>query len=108
MLPMLETSERIKQLCNIEALEQIHNWNPKLSPDSIDPAAMAEARIVGNSLLAEGGAYRFERQWYAIQLRCTVAPDYESVQAFEFKTGDPIPEDEWESHNLIAEDIELD
>ena len=107
-LPLLELSERITQLCNIEGLEQIRLQLGGATPDTMVPSAMAETTVAGTRLEASGGAYRVARKWYGIAFTCAVAPDYQSVGAFTFALGDAIPQDEWESHNLIEEDMELD
>lgn len=107
-LTLLDQSERITQLCNIEALEQLRLLHPDQQPDSLDPSAMAETTIRDLTLEAPGGAYRLDRKWYEVRLTCTVAADYLSVSAFAFAPGPPIPRDQWESHNLIDEDVELD
>lgn len=107
-LTLLDRSERITQLCNIEGLEQLRLLHPGERPDSLDPSAMAETTVRDYTLEAPGGAYRLNRKWYEIQLTCTVAPDYLSVSAFSFAPGPAIPKDQWESHNLIDDDVELD
>jgi len=38
--------------------------------------------------------------------RCTASADLAGVTAFEFRLGQPIPEDEWEADNLNAEDAD--
>ncbi|WP_375450480.1 DUF930 domain-containing protein [uncultured Devosia sp.] len=107
-LPLLDRSERITQLCNIEGLEQLRLLHPDEQPDSLDPSAMAETTVKDYTLDAPAGAYRLNHKWYEIRLICTVAPDYLSVSAFSFAPGAAIPQDQWESHNLIDDDIELD
>lgn len=107
-LTLLDRSERITQLCNIEGVEQLRLLHPKEVPDSLDPSAMAPTTVQGLTLEAKGGAYRLNRKWYSIHLTCTVARDYLSVTDFSFAPGDAIPKDQWESHNLIDEDVELD
>ncbi len=99
-------SERMVQLCNIEGLEQIRRAEPKYDPDALVGYAMADLAYDGMTISATGGAFRSRRKWYGISFNCTVAPGYEGVTAFEFKLGDPIPEDQWEDHNLNAEDVD--
>jgi hypothetical protein len=99
-------SERVVQLCNIEGLEQIRRAEPKYDPDTLVGYAMNDFVSAGMTLSAAGGAFRSRRKWYGISYHCTVAPDYEGVTAFEFTIGSPIPEDQWEAHNLNAEDEE--
>jgi len=103
-LPTLERTERLTQLCDIEALEQIRVANPATVPDSIEAAAFAETRVTGLTVIAPGAAYRSRRKWYQAKFSCSVAADYLRVTEFSFSVGDSIPENEWDSHNLIAED----
>ncbi|MEO5805041.1 DUF930 domain-containing protein [Devosia sp.] len=107
-LPRLGPNERIIQLCNIEGLEQLRLASAGQVPDSLDPSAMNETTIIGDSLDAPGGAYRLDKKWYAVSLTCKVGGDRLSVVDFKFRIGAAIPRDQWESHNLIDEDIELD
>lgn len=103
-LPTLERTERLTQLCDIEALEQIRVANPATIPDSMEAAAFAETRVTGLTVIAPGAAYRSRRKWYQAKFNCSVAADYMRVTEFSFSVGDSIPESEWDSHNLIAED----
>jgi hypothetical protein len=103
-LPTLERSERIIQLCNIEGLAQIELARPDTRPDALVTYAFADLRIAGLTLDAPGAAFRSEGRWYAVSLSCSVGADYESVSDFQFSLGDPIPESEWEAHNLLAAD----
>jgi hypothetical protein len=100
----LAGSERISQLCNIEAVEQIRRARPEYDPDTVVPYAMAGTGLQRGMFLAPGGAFRSRRVWYAISFRCQPAADLEHVEAFEFTLGDAIPHELWEEHNLTAED----
>jgi hypothetical protein len=97
-------SERLIQICNIEALEQIRRAAPDTAPDTMVAYAMADLLSSGMTLTATGGAFRSRRRWFGIAFNCTVASGYEAVTAFDFKLGDAIPESEWEAHNLNAAD----
>ncbi len=99
-------SERMVQLCNIEGLEQIRRAEPKYDPDTLVGYAMSDLTSNGLTISAAGGAFRSRRKWYGVAFKCTVAANFEGVTAFEFKLGDPIPQDEWEDHNLNVEDKE--
>jgi hypothetical protein len=101
-------SERMVQICNIEALEQIKRAAPAFDPDTMVAYAMADMMWQGMTLTAAGGAFRSRRLWYGVAFHCTVAAGYEAVTAFDFKLGDPIPEDEWEEHSLNAADADDD
>jgi hypothetical protein len=103
-LPTLDRSERVVQLCNIEALEQIRRAAPDYEPDTLVGYAMSDPMMAGLTLTALGGAFRSRRQWYEIAFECTAGPNLDGVTAFSFKLGAAIPETEWEAHNLNAED----
>lgn len=103
-LPTLGNDERVIQLCNIEALEQIKAVRPDFAPDTLVAYAFGEMNVAGSTLAAPGGAFRTRRKWWNVSLTCTVAPDYSGVTAFEFTLGDEIPEAQWEEHYLTAAD----
>ena len=96
--------ERVVQLCNIEALEQIRIAAPQHDPDTLVSYAMADPVATGLMLTAIGGAFRSRRQWYGVSFECVAAPGLDGVTSFAFKLGELIPESEWEAHNLNAED----
>lgn len=103
-LPQLAADERLVQLCNIEALEQVHRWNATFEPDLVVAYALAEPKLSAHAVEADGAAIRSRHAWYAIRFRCEAAPDLATVVAFEFLVGAPIPRAEWESHDLAADD----
>ncbi len=105
-LPALAPDERIIQLCNIEALEQIRIARPKPFPDAIVAPAFADTTTTEATLVASGAAYRSGRTWFRAQYTCTVGADLESVTAFDFAIGPEIPEAEWDSHGLNAADAD--
>jgi hypothetical protein len=105
-LGRIDPSERIVQLCNIEGLEQIRRAAPSFDPDTLVAYAMDDTTLSGMTLGAVGGAFRSRRKWYGISFHCTAAADYSGVIEFSFKLGAAIPEDEWEGHNLNAEDAD--
>ncbi len=104
----LAASERIVQLCNIEAMEQIHAWKPTLRPDFLVAYAMAETRQAGNRVEADGAAFRSKQHWYNVSFTCEARPDLAGVAQFAFQVGDEIPKDAWRDHNLAADDGEAD
>jgi hypothetical protein len=102
----LGTDERVIQLCNIEALEQIKAARPEFAPDTLVAYAFGDMNVAAGVLTAPGGAFRSRRKWWNVNLKCAVTPDYSAVTAFEFTLGDEIPEDQWDEHFLTAEDEE--
>ena len=107
-LPLLAPDERIVQLCNIEALEQIRIANAGRFPDSLDTSAFEETGISNGKLSAPLGAYRADRKWFYVTFECTPGPDLESVVEFTFDLGDEVPQELWEEHELIPEDFDDD
>jgi hypothetical protein len=103
-LPLLDHTDRVIQLCTIEGLEQLRVAKPGPLPDSIAPAAFGPTTLLGMTLDAPGAAYRAARLWYALRYTCTVERDLTGVTAFRFAVGEAIPGEEWEAHELIAED----
>lgn len=103
-LPTLAPYERITQICNIEATEQIRRADKTSNPETVAASAFGETTLVGGVLTALGAAYRSHAKWYAMRFACTVRNDLAGVADFSFELGAPIPKDQWESHDLIAVD----
>ncbi len=104
----LASSERIVQLCNIEAMEQVHIWKPEFQPDFLAAYAMADTKLSGQKLQADGGAFRSKRRWYTIGFTCEVKADLKEVVSFAFRVGDAIPESQCFDHNLSVDDGSAD
>ena len=101
----LADPERIVQLCDIEAMEQVRRARPDYDPDMVVPYAMAQTDMRDGMLIATGGAFRSRREWYALSFRCTPAADFSHVEAFEFTLGEQIPHELWEEHYLTTEEV---
>lgn len=100
--------ERAIQLCNVEAMAQIAAWKAALRPDAVVAYAMADVVVAGDTLVADGGAFRSRRNWYAVSFRCALGPGHAEVAGFEFRVGDPIPKRLWAEHALTDDDGPLD
>ena len=81
---------------------------PGSAPDLVAPYAMAPEKVRGNSVEVEGGAFRSRQNWFNIRFRCEVDADGQAVVAFALAIGDAIPRDEWQEHDLVADDGEAD
>ncbi|THA68568.1 DUF930 domain-containing protein [Ensifer adhaerens] len=101
-LSQLAADEQIVQLCNLEAMEQVHRWRVDFTPDLLVAYATSDIVLAGRNLRADGAAFRSNGRWFNIKFGCAVAPDIKSVAAFEFQVGDEIPESEWEANFLSA------
>lgn len=99
-LPTLVPQDRREQLCGLEAMEQIHFWKETFRPTRVVAYATADTKVVGNSVVATGAAFRSARKWYHLEFKCTVANDLKTVIAFEFRVKRPIPRSRWEALNL--------
>ena len=107
-LPLLALDDRITQLCNIEAIEQIRKWKAEFQPDTVTADAMAATALDHLTLDARGGAFRSRRHWYNVQYKCEVARNLASVRNFAFLVGGEIPKSQWKSHYLTASDGSAD
>lgn len=103
-LNSLSPDEQVTQLCNLEAMEQVHRWKASFQPDNLVASAMADAEVSGHAIAVEGGAFRSDRRWYQIRFRCAVTADLKQVATFEFAVGTEIPKREWSAHYLTADD----
>ncbi|WP_346894503.1 DUF930 domain-containing protein [uncultured Roseibium sp.] len=100
-LRQLVSEDRIIQLCNLEAMEQVHRWNPRFKPNFLVAYAKSDVRLTGRQAIeADGGAFHDGNSWFEIRFRCQTAPDMKSVIAFEFAVGSEIPRSKWEAYSL--------
>jgi hypothetical protein len=103
-LPTLAPYERMTQLCNIEATEQIKRALPASNPEAVSASAFGETALKAGILTADGAAFRSHRKWFFMRYACAVRSDFTGVVSFRFALGAPIPKDQWDSHDLIAID----
>lgn len=101
-LATFATDERMVQLCNLEAMDQIRKWRADFQPERVVPYAMAEEKISGTSITANGAAFRGRGNWYALKFTCELARDGQSVTGFAFLVGDPVPKEKWDELGLPA------
>jgi hypothetical protein len=101
-LATFSSDERMLQLCDLEAMDQIHQWRREFQPDRVVPYALSRERITGTTVAANGAAFRSRKNWYALTFKCELAQDGESVVGFEFLVGDPVPREKWDELGLPA------
>ncbi|WID95907.1 DUF930 domain-containing protein [Bosea vestrisii] len=101
-LKTLDAAERVEQLCNLEAMSQIHAWKVEFEPDRVVAFAMAGTKQSKTMLEAEGAAFRSRKQWYGLRFRCEMAANGK-VAGFQFRVGEAIPRSEWAAHDLPPE-----
>ncbi len=100
-LRQLVSEDRIIQLCNLEALEQVHRWKSSFNPNFLVAYAKSDVRLTGRQAIeADGGAFHDGNRWYEIRFRCETTADLTSVVAFEFAVGREIPRSKWEAYSL--------
>jgi hypothetical protein len=102
-LKTLDTAERIEQLCNLEAMGQIHAWKAEFEPDRVVAYAMAGIRLTKTVLEADGAAFRSRRHWYNLRFRCELTANGGKIAGFRFRVGEPIPRGEWAARDLPPE-----
>lgn len=102
-LQQLQEPERIEQLCNLEAMGQIHAWKAEFQPDRVVAYAMEGVRLSRTALQADGAVFRSKQQWYRMKFKCELAPDHRTVSGFEFMVGEPVPRHDWRGLDLPAE-----
>ncbi|WP_417768907.1 DUF930 domain-containing protein [Stappia sp.] len=102
-LDLTDPQERIIQLCNFEAVEQVRQQRPKLRAGF----ALAEARkaptLSGLSVTADGAAIHGAGHWYDLSFRCEVSPELTGVTSFAFALGGEISPPERERLGLPSE-----
>ncbi|MDW5317645.1 DUF930 domain-containing protein [Rhizobium sp. PL01] len=103
-LRKLATEEHMIQLCNIEAMEQVHRWNKTFQPDYLVAYAMSDPKMAATAIDAGGGAFRSRSHWYNIGFKCAVTADISRIVSFAFLVGSEIPKQEWRAHNLAPDD----
>ncbi|WP_245525051.1 DUF930 domain-containing protein [Mesorhizobium sp. M8A.F.Ca.ET.165.01.1.1] len=101
-LETFASDERMVQLCNLEAMDQIRQWRADFQPERVVPYATAEEKITGTTIAADGAAFRSGKNWYGLKFKCQLAQDGESVIGFEFLVGDPVARDRWNELGLPA------
>lgn len=101
-LGQLDEAERIEQLCNLEAMGQVHAWKAEFQPDRVVAYAMEGTKLSRTAMQADGAVFRSKQHWYRLKFRCELSPDRRKVAGFEFMVGDPVPRREWAALNLPA------
>lgn len=100
-LATLAPDTRLEQICNLEAMEQVHLWRPELMPDFLVAYAVADTRIQGREIEADGAAIRIADRWFRLRYACAVSADIAAVARFSFALGTEIPRVEWADLGLL-------
>lgn len=89
-LPKLNPTERMIQLCNIEALEQIARIRDDFAPEMIDAYATKALAIGPDAVVADGAAVRSGDDWYGLRYHCRLMPGHGAIVAFDFRVGEKL------------------
>lgn len=100
-LPLMQSDERVVQLCSIEALAQVAAADPEYDPDLLASYSLGDIRLAATSVEADGAAFRSGGQWYSLAFKCSLTAALDAVAAFEFTIGEAIPHEQWASHGLV-------
>ena len=95
-LATLSPDARIEQLCDTEAMEQLHRWKHAIQPDRLVAYALQNTQVSSGKITAKGAAFRSRHKWFALEFECSFSAGDNSITAFSFKMGDPIPESRWD------------
>jgi len=101
-LATFASDERMLQLCDLEAMDQIHAWRADFHPDRVVPYATARERIADGVVSAAGAAFRSRGNWFGLKFKCELSRDGGTVTGFEFLVGDPIAREKWDDLGLPA------
>ena len=99
VLKTLDPDARFEQVCDLEAMKQISK-DKAYRPERSIVGALETPKVVDSKMTGTGGAFRSKGKWYQFSFTCETTPDHMKVQAFSFKVGEPIPEQEWEKNGL--------
>lgn len=98
----LADEERIAQLCDFEAMEQIHAWQHRFQPDRLVDYALSDPRWENGVFVAAGSAFRAGANWFELSYRCELDATRRTVTGFAFRVGPSIARAEWSALNLPA------
>src|ERR1043165_2058484 len=79
-LKMLDPVDRLEQLCDYKAMQEIRKDHTAFRPDRA--VAGNEPHIKDNTIVAKDGAFRSKKKWYVPSYSCTAAADHMSITSF--------------------------
>ncbi|NVK33109.1 MAG: DUF930 domain-containing protein [Rhodobacteraceae bacterium] len=95
-----QNQERVVQLCNAEAMEQVANWKNEIKPSLLMPYARKAIKWSGRKLEVRGGVLHGAPGWFRIWYNCTVTEDLKEISSFSFRLGNKLTQDEVEWFSL--------
>ncbi|MFT4117888.1 DUF930 domain-containing protein [Bradyrhizobium sp.] len=93
-LRRLDPDMRLEQICDYEAMTQIGQ------ADRAKSYVISPPLHVGNTLKANGGAFRRNGAWFRVSFVCTATADHLRVLSFKLKVGGLIPRGSWQAYGL--------
>ena len=93
-LNKLDPQTRLEQICDLEAMNRIAR------ADRAKSDVISHPVHGGNTLTANGAAFRQNGKWYQFSFVCKATPDHLRVLSFSYKVGEAIPEQKWSSYGL--------
>ncbi len=99
-LMQLDPSARLEQVCDLAAMQQIKRDGGSFRPDRAQASALAEPKVGDTAMEAKGAAFRSGGKWYQLSFVCRTTPDQMKVLSFDYKIGEAIPEERWDSYGL--------
>ncbi len=96
----IDPAERFIQVCSMAAAEHISDDKNPYKADRAVMDASAPAKVDGDKMTGEGGAFRSKGDWYQFSFSCETSPDHLKVQSFSYRVGAKIPEEKWETLGL--------
>jgi hypothetical protein len=98
-LRSLAPSARLEQICDYTAMLRIRKEG-QFRPDRAVGYAISEGKVSGDTLTANGAAFRARKKWYRLSYTCKTTPDRMKVLSFEYQIGPEIPEERWSAYGL--------
>jgi hypothetical protein len=100
MLKRIDPEDRLEQVCDYAAADRIAHSHSGYRPDRAVIDSVSPPQISGDTVKGDGGAFRSGGQWYQFSFTCKTTPDRLKILSFDFRIGDRIPEDKWDSFGL--------
>lgn len=98
----MELSARIEQRCNERGMGLVGREHKGMRPDELVAYAYADTRLKGTRIDAPGAAVRSGSTWYHLSYSCVTSDDGLDIRSFHYSLGEPIPQQEWGAHYLVA------
>jgi hypothetical protein len=101
-LRKLDANMRLEQVCDMEAMARITR-DHKFLPDRAKSNIFSRPVHHGDTMIADGAAFRSRDKWYRFSFTCTGTPDHLNIVSFSYKLGSEIPKSRWADLALWGE-----